>query len=320
MKLPCSLVFAIAIAISSLASQTNPCESLNDGTNAVNPSITGIPFSGTNAYAYEITAQQTHTVQSIRILTENTFRPRFMALEIHDRDPATGFPSARLGRGICNLEAGRGLAWQGVNFDKPVALSQGTLYMLVWREPGGSQPPHDPTGTMVPRLFLGNNGWRASGSAAVKYRLYCSLLDSANLIPAGNSCTSSQGTEGTLFSNEEPLVGNLAFGLEGSGFDPGAAAVLLLGVNPSFNSVPLTGFPAGCMLHTDVVVSVTAAIGTGAVGGTSSPAGHVLFPLGLPNNAALSGAIFRGQLGAVDAGATAVIPVVMSNGMVMLVP
>ena len=59
---------------------------------------------------------------------------------------------------------------------------------------------------------------------------------------------------------------------------------------------------------------------TAAVGGTSSPAGHILFPLGLPNSAALSGAIFRGQLGAVDTGATAVIPVVMSNGMVVLVP
>ena len=122
-----------------------------------------------------------------------------------------------------------------------------------------------------------------------------------------------------MFSNEEPLVGNLAFALEGTGFRSGAGAVLLLGVNPTFASVPLPGFPAGCMLHTDVVISVVGTTGSGTVGGASA-AGHTLFPLGLPANPALSGAIFRAQIGVVDIGATATIPVVMSNGMVVLVP
>ena len=314
-----SAVLTLFAAAFPIAAQTSPCEALNDSSTYVVPAITGFPLSGMNARAYELIPSQSHTARSIRIVTENTFFGRFMALEIYDSDPGTGKPGNRLGRGVWKIDTNRGVAWQGANLDKPVSLVQGTQYWIVWRDPGGSQLPHDAGGTQVPSLSLNPLGWASTGTEGFKFRLYCSLLDSANLIPVGNGCTNTLNREGTLFCNEEPLVGNLAFAFEGSGFANSAAAVLLLGVNPAFTSLPLPGFPAGCMLHTDVVVSVTGATGAGSIS-SSAAGGHVLFPLGIPNLAVVSGAIFRAQLGVLDVGAAATIPVVMSNGMVVLIP
>lgn len=309
----------VALSLSSAIAQAQPCESLNDSTDNVIPAISGTPFSGSNARAYEITPQASVMVRSIRIITENTYSAKFMNLQLWDRDPATGFPGNLLGGGIFKINKNRGLQWQGTNLDRPVPLIQGTRYLVVWREPGGSQMPQDPTGTMVPMYRISGSNWKAAGTAAFKVRLYCSLLDSPNLLSVGLGCTNSLNKQGTMFANEDPWVGNADFALEGSGFNVSSPAVLFLGINPNFVSLPLPGFPAGCMLHTDVAVSVPGVTGQGGIG-TASASGHVLFPLGMPNIAGLSGAVFRSQLAVVDLGLTGVLPVVTSNGMIVLIP
>ena len=309
----------ITLAVSAATAQRAPCESLNDSTNNVNPSISGFPLAGYNARAYEITPQSSVVVRSIRIITENTFTSKYMNLQLWDRDPATGFPGNLLGGGTFKMSMSRGLQWQGTNFDRAIPLAAGTPYLVVWREPGGSQMPHDPTGTMVPMYRISGSNWKASGSAAFKVRLYCSLLDSPNLLPVGLGCTNSRNKQGTMFSNEDPWPGNPNFSLEGTGFSVNSPAVLFLGINPNFVSLPLPGFPAGCMLHTDITVSVPGVTGQGGIG-TSSASGHISFPLGVPSVGGLSGAVFRGQLAVVDLGLTGTLPVVTSNGMILAIP
>ncbi|MEM7203479.1 MAG: hypothetical protein AAF628_24660 [Planctomycetota bacterium] len=305
--LPCLL------CIAPLAAQTPPCDALNDTTLTLRPLRT---FNGLNTWAYRIVAQNTQTVRAIRILTENRLSPpNFMALEIRENDPYTQLPAATaLGRGVWHVDATRGEAWQGTNLDRPVPLSGGTDYWVVWQEPGGSVLPFHPDAyaLAVPAARFSGGSWSSIGTSKFRVRLYCGLLDDAGVVPFGNPCASATGTEGTAITNEAAVAGNAAFAVEGTGFPLGAISVLMIGVNPGWVSVPLGALPPGCAVNTDILATVVGITGTGTVY-SSAPDGHVLYPLPLP--AAASGAFLSTAIGVVDAGATATIPLVTSNAL-----
>jgi len=308
--------FAVVVAmLSPLTAQTAPCNSLNDSNDIVRPLVS---FTGLQTWAYQIAPTQSLTVQAVRLFTENRFEPNeHMSLSIWSHNGATQFPRQSLGRGTFVVDT-TGPKWQGTNLDRKVSLIGGEKYWIVWEEPGGSQIPIEPQpATRVPVARLSGSSWAAGGFGAVKYRLYCSLLDDATVIPAGPACAQGTGATGTVFSNHVPTVGNADFSLEATGYGPSSPGVWFLGGNLAWVPLPLPGAPAGCSLNTDVIITVPAMTGSGPVN-SSSTNGHAVLGIAIPNVPALAGGAFQGQFAAVDFSASAAIPVVSSNALKLL--
>jgi hypothetical protein len=309
------------LCLAAIASaQTPPCLSLNDLNTTVSGGITSYGFAGPNTFGYQITPATSMVAFGAQFFTGNTtITPGFMTVEIWDENPATGLPGSRMGGGTWQIAPGLGTNWQGANLDQVVPLNQGSNYWLVWIEPGFSVPATEPNGaTPVPYALRNGTSWTLQASQqAVKARLFCSYLDGANVTTYGNACGSASGQIGTAFTNEEPLNGNSAFKIEGSGFASGSLAVLVVGWDPFWVSQPVPGFPLGCEQHTDALAATFGVVGTGNVRSniTTGALGHVTFNFSLPPVPAFIGVFLSTQIAGQDVLNPAPIPFVLSNAV-----
>lgn len=315
MNLRIPAVALLALATSCLLRGQSPaCEAWNDQTTTVSGAISGYGFAGPNTVAWQFTPASALVAQGARIFTNNNNVQGFQRLEVWSNDPATNLPQSRIAGGTWKIAQSPTATWQGANFDTIAVLTPGTQYWLVWNEPGFCRIPTELGGITLPYARLSGATWIPGTASALKLRLQCSLLESANVVPNGAPCTVAGSGLGTILCNQDPTVGNASFAIDATGFASSALAVLVLGSNPAFVSVPLPGFPAGCQQHTDAVVVQTGTTGAGNVRATAA-ANHVSFPLPIPANASLAGLVLGAQVACADANAQAPIPFVASNGL-----
>ncbi|MEC8652092.1 MAG: hypothetical protein VXY92_05990 [Planctomycetota bacterium] len=310
-----SVLLAACLASTSASSQSAPCLAENDLSSSVVNSIFG-NYSTPRVYAWQITAPSNMVVQSGRIYTHNAYQSSvgsFMELEIWDEDPASpGQPGSRVAGGTWRMR--NQVGWQGTNFDGPVALQANTPYWIALTEPGWSTPPVEPGGTQFPMMYQSGSSWVSMAPEALKFRLYCGLLDAAGVTTSGPGCPGSSGAVPAAFVNSSPSIPNSQLAIEGTGLGSGALVVHALGTIPSYPSVPIPGAP-GCFLRTNLDVVAAATAGVGDIQSSTSPAGHARFPMPIPNNAALAGFVFTSQLAAFDLSLAAPLPIVTSNAL-----
>jgi hypothetical protein len=251
----------------------------------------------------------------VAIYTGNTLTPTGMILEIWSNDATTSLPLARLAGGTLRYPPMVKAGWLGTNLDKIVVMTPNTPYWIAWTEGGSSQVPTEPTGTTLPAARNTNNGpWSSLPATALKFRIFCSLLDQQGITTAGQGCGVG-GTLGTAFSNIAPSIGAADFAVEGTGFPSGAPAALLVGVQPNFPSFPIPNGIMGCSVNTDVLLTVAGTTGTGNVRSTTGLARHVAFPLPIPNVPSLIGGFVRFQIAVQEAPTAAPIPIVGTNAL-----
>lgn len=306
----------------ALAAQTPPCISLNDASTSVGTAVSAFGFAGPGVNAYQFTPTTPLVLFAAQVYTASlaATTPRgYQSLEIWD----TNFiflPQARLGGGTWQNQPTNPLVptWQGANFDAPVTLQANQTYWLVWRESGGNLLPYEPGGTTTSWARLSGGTWTLQGtSQAIKWRGFCNLLDGQGISTLGQSCQASSGKLPAAFVNTPPSIGNAQFQFEATGFAPGAIGLAIVGANPSWLPVPLTIAPPGCTVNADPMVVATVPIGTGneqAVH-TTGCSGHGWFDLPLPNDPLLIGFQLDGQFAGLDAGSTAALPFVFTNGV-----
>jgi hypothetical protein len=305
------LLFATAIA-----AQTPPCDSTNDANNLVSGNVTAYSFAGPNTNAWQYTPASAQVAQSMQLYLGNTALARFLKLEIWSNNPVTNLPQSRITGGTWKISFALGNAWQGTDFDTLAVLNGGTPYWIVLVDPGFTTVPEEPGGaTLMPRAMLTGANWGAvAGQGALKMRLFCTQLDSANVAVTGSPCTLASGRWGTLFTNQAPAVGNANFYLESSGFNSSSLTILVLGINPAFAATPIPGLAIGCMQSTDAFALATATTGAGNVGSTAA-ANYVSFALAIPNNPALAGFYLGAQTAGYDAALSTPIQFAVSNGL-----
>lgn len=296
--------------------QAAPCMRANDQTTSVAGLIYSFSNAGPGRWAWQITPAATTVARSIRIYTGNNYTSSvgaFMSLEIWDDDPINpGQPGSRLGGGTWLIEATK--SWQGTNLDDFVIMQPAMDYWIVLVEPGWSTPPFETgSSTTMPNMNGTSGSWVAGPAQALKYRIYCGLLDEQGLVPFGTACAGSAGAIGTAFAQELPTTGNATFRIEGTGFDAGVPILNVLGVTPGFPSVLIPG-TASCFSNTTLDVTLAATTGTGNVRATTA-SGHVQFDISIPANPALVGFYFASQLAALDVNIGTPLPFVTSNAM-----
>ena len=313
-RLVTSTCLAAALAVTTASAQSAPCMSENDLSNSVVGSIFG-NSSAPGVWAWQIAPPTTVVVQSGRIFTGNGYTSSvgpYMELEIWDEDPQTpGQPGSRLAGGTWRIRAIG--SWQGTNFDAPVTLQANSLYWVVMTEPGWSTPPVEPGGSNLPMMWLNNGTWTAMSPEALKYRLYCGLLDEQGVVSSAAGCPGSSGRTPSVFANSAPNVPNFQFAIEGTGFDAGALVLHAIGTVANYPTVPIPGAP-GCSLRTNLDVVVSGTAGTGDVQSPTA-SGHVRFAFPIPNVAALSGYYFTSQLASLDLNIGTPLPIVTTNGL-----
>jgi hypothetical protein len=313
---------AAALALSTavfVGAQSTPCLAENAVSNSVVGSIFG-NYSTPGVWAWQIAPPTTTVVQSGRVFTGNGYTSTvgsYMELEIWDDDPANpGQPGTRLAGGTWKIRAIG--SWQGTNFDAPVTLQANSVYWIVLTEPGWSTPPIEPGGTQFPMMRLTSTGWTGLSAEALKYRLYCGLLDDAGVVSSGPGCAGSTGATPAVFANLTPNVPNFQFAIEGTGFGSGALVLHAVGTVPNYPTVPIPGAP-GCSLLTSLDAVVAGAAGTGDVQSPTA-SGHVRFAFPIPNVPALSGAYLSSQLASLDVGLSTALPLVTTNGLQITLP
>jgi len=313
-----SRLFSLALLIPALQAQTAPCASLNDTNTNVNGAITATSLAGYDMRAWQFIPSTAVAAQSVEFFTGNTLATgaKFITIEIWSEDPSRTLPLARLSGGTWKISNPLGVGWQGANLDQVTVLLPSTPYWLVWHEPGSSRIPTEPGGTAIPAALKSSSAvaWTSQAASALKFRIFCGLLDQQGVVSFGTACAGSSSRLGTVFSNQPPMVGNANFQFEGTGFPSGVLAVIALGTNPGWPAIPVPGLPAGCMQNTDIFVDLFGTTGTGTVRGPTA-AGHVPFPLPIPNFPALVGTFVAGQIAALDSGLSAPIPFVTSNAL-----
>ncbi len=115
-----------------------------------------------------------------------------------------------------------------------------------------------------------------------------------------------------MFTNEQPTIGNAGFFFETSGNPNGGAVFVVIGFDPLWISLPIAGFPAGCMQNTDLVATLFLLAGTGNTRGPTC-AGYASMPIAIPADPGLTGLLIAAQAVPFDAGAAAPLPFATSN-------
>lgn len=315
-----SIVLASALlALSTYAAaQTAPCLAFNDQNASIGSAITATALSGPTTRAYQFTATCTQALRAARIFTGSPVRDWAISLEIWSHDPTTQLPLARLGGGTCKVRIARGDDWFGANFDHVLQLAANGTYWFVWIEPGSQKLPYEPGGaTLLPNVRRSGASWVADVPHELKLRLYDALLDGTGATAQSDGCTSSAGLLGTAFTNDVPNLGNALFEIEGTGFAPGAPAVLFLGVIPSFGSIPISG-TSGCSLHNELLIALNGATFTGTLRSVT-PSGNLAYPFPIPNLSFLLGQYAGAFFLVLDAGSAQPLPIVTSNGLGLVV-
>ena len=315
MQLRPFLIFSILLS-ATVSAQTPPCASLNDANTVVSTAIYAMG-AAPNVYGWQYSPAQTVVVRAAQIYTGNNYFTQSMGLEVWSDDATTNLPKARLGGGYWKITQTTLKAWQGCNLDQTVVMTQGNKYWVVFIDPAWSTVPIEAGGTTMPYARFLSGTWSALNPSALKFRLFCSLLDQQYVQVKGNPCQGLAGI-GSSFVNQAPNVGNNAFMIEGTGFQSGVAVLLLLGANPTWPTVPLPGANPACGLSTDIIVTVSGSVGAGAnVRDPVAVAGQVVFPLPIPANPALVNGVVQSQFIAADPGSTWALPIVASNALVI---
>jgi len=296
------------------AAQTPPCFSLNDTNTTVSTAVTSYGFAGENCRAWQVTSPNTIVVQSLQVYTRNTALTgdRFMILELWS--DAAGMPGTLLGKGAWRIVNARPFAWQGANLDQLVVIPANTPVWVAWVDPGFSTPPEETGGVTMPRANRTAAGvWSlAVAQTAPKVRLFCTLLDDLYSVPFGTACPQSTGRFSTVFTNEQPTLGNAGFFFETSGNPSGGPVFVVIGFDPLWISLPVAGLPLGCMQNTDIVATLFVFAGTGNSRGPTC-AGYQSVPIGIPADPGLTGQLIAAQAVPYDAGATTPLPFATSN-------
>ncbi|MCA8977610.1 MAG: hypothetical protein KDC98_22995, partial [Planctomycetes bacterium] len=246
MKNPITVLIPAAVTsvLAGLPAQSPPCFAANDLNTTVSNAIYSYSTAGPNVYAWQVTPATVTIAEAVRVFTRNTYQSSvgyFMTVEIWDEDPsAPGLPYTRLAGGTWQSSAI--MSWQGANLDNAVVMQPTSNYWIVFTEPGWSTPPIEPGGaTTLPSARYSSGAWTAITAAPLKFRIFCSQLDVQGAVPFGAACPSSAATVGTMFTNEEPMIGNADFRLEGSGFGANALTFMVLGMTPGFPTFLLPG-------------------------------------------------------------------------------
>ena len=312
--------FSAALAAALLAvapcAQTAPCISDNDSTNAATSAFFGILNSAPGVHGWQINPQITTTAASIRVYTGNNYMNQtgnFAKLDIYD--DVAGLPGQSLGSGTFRLQPG--FSWLGCNFDTPIPLQSGNFYWVVMTEPGWTNAPLQSFGgNNLPayRYNTVTNTWFPYNSfEALKYRIYCSPLDSQGVTAFGAACPNAAGSLGTAFTNATPTVGNASFQIEGTGFTPGSVIVGVAGINSAWPSLPLPGAP-GCFVSSSADFASSLQAGVGDVRAVQ-PDGHVELPVPIPSSGSLVGFFLSVQFAALDLAIGTPLPFVTSNAL-----
>lgn len=310
-----AFLFAASAVLAPMRAQTPPCVAFNDTTTTVSNAVTSYGFAGENTFAWQITPTTNDVVLGGQVFTRNTALTgnRFMMLEIWSDNG--GVPGSRLCGGAWRIQNTRPMAWQGADFDAPAVLIANTPVWVVWIEPGFSTPCEEPGGATLPKVTRSGAGaWSAPTSSAPKLRLFCSLLDGQYAIPYGTACAQSTSTYASVFTNEQPQLGNAIFSFEMAGIAPGAPVFVLIGFDPLFVSAPVPGLPTGCMQNTDIVASTLVFGGTGNTRGPTCR-NYAELAFAVPSNPGLQGQLISVQGAPYDAGAVAVFPFAASNAL-----
>lgn len=318
------LLAGITCAVPALAHGT-VCFAQNDQNTNVSTALTALPSGGalSTSHAYRFTPVRNIFAQAAFVFTASPNRDDFMRLEIWS--DAGGTPAGLIASGQVASPQSPNAAWLGANFNGVVQLTRNTAYWFVWVEAGESIVPEEPGGATVPSVTRSGYGsWTTAGSRPAKFRIFCGdTIDTPDVRRIGFSCATSLDEQPTAWSNELPTVGNADFAIQGDHLPPSATAWLVVGFDPLFIPVflqPTIGGPSGCALYTssEAVFSSTsgvAPIGSPPASARPSPFGHVRYPLPIPNDPTLASTFVTVQIMALDVDASAVIPIVGSNGL-----
>lgn len=301
-----------ALVCTFAAAQTPPCVSLNDTNTTMSGALTSYGFAGQNSFGWQITPTSSLVVQAAQVFTRNNTLSgdRYMILEIWS--DGGGLPGTRLGGGAWKIVNSRAPAWQGADLDSLVVLQANQPAWLVWVEPGFSNPCEEPGGILMPKATRNGANWVTSAASAPKFRLFCNQLDDVHSAPVGVGCPQSNGLYASVYTNEQPTVGNSNFFFESSGNPSGGGVFVIFGFNPGFTPIPVPGFPAGCFQNTDIVSTLFATAGTGNTRGPTC-AGYLRIPLALPSDQSFVGFPLAVQVVTYDANAAAPLPFAASN-------
>ncbi|MCB9880523.1 MAG: hypothetical protein H6832_14175 [Planctomycetes bacterium] len=314
-SLSLSLVAAVLLGVGVTNAQTTPCASLNDSNTNVANFISSRNLSRPNSWGWRYVPAATQIARGLRIFTNNSFTTGFMQLEIWDEDTTTMMPGKRIATGTFYAPKSATADWVGTNFDKQVLMQNGKSYWFVWVEIGWATFPTEPGGTSMPAAAVWNGtAWQTATTDQLKFRLYCSMIDTKGAAAFGTPCAGASGSIGTAFTNLTPNIGNADYRIEGTGLPSGAPTAIILGAIANFPSVPFGGVAPGCSLNTDIVVTIGAATGMGDVR-ASAAAGHLFLPLGIPNNPSLVGAYIGVQFATFDAQSANALKYVFTNAV-----
>ncbi len=319
-----SILAVLAVAGSTSAHGT-VCMSRNDQNATVSTALTTPPGPGANPnyHAYRFVPTNNLFPHSAWVFTGSPNRFDYMRIEIWSDNG--GAPGSRIAGGAMAAPQSADARWLGSNFESLIFLQLNTPYWFVWVEPGESIIPEEPgSADLLPRYRrVGNGAWTATGSGAAKIRLFCGdTIDSPSVQRVGSPCSSALDQRPYAWTNDEPTVGNAGFGIEGVHLPSAANSWLLLGFDPAFVPIPLQSFgaPFGCNLYVAGNVTLTGSSGAAEIGDPPAiprppAAGHVRFPLPVPNNSGLSGLFFSAQIVTFDSASGEALPLVFSNGL-----
>src|SRR5436190_19385828 len=200
-----SRLLHLALLIPALHAQTAPCASGNDTNTNVNSAITAGSPSGYDLRAWRFIPTSPVFAQSVQLYTGNTVATgsKFMTIEIWSENASTSLPRLRMAGGTWQIANALGVGWQGANLDQVAVLFPSTHYWLVWHEPGSSRIPTEPGGTAVPAASKASmaTAWTSQAASALKFRIFCGLLDQQGVTNAGTACVATSGRLGTVFTN-----------------------------------------------------------------------------------------------------------------------
>lgn len=321
--------FGIAATLTACAGSAHAhgtvCLARNDVSPSVSSSLTNVPPAGSNPnyHAYRFVPSNNVFPHSAWVYSGSPNRADYMRIEIWT--DTGGAPGTRIAGGAMASPQSTNARWLGSNFESLIMLQLNTPYWFVWVEPGESIVPEEPGSTdqLTRYRRTGTGAWVAAGSGAAKIRLFCGdTIDSASVSRVGFPCSSALDRQPYAWTNDSPEVGNSTFGIEGVHLPNSAASWLLLGFNPGFVPIPMQplGASFGCSLYVAGTVSFSGTTGAAEIGDLpASPrppaAGHVRFPLAIPNNAGLAGLFFSAQIVSMDPPSGSPLPLVFSNGL-----